>query len=222
MKNLVYKKGYFWWVYFIKNRGLISIKISGYLTSLSLKYIREFLIASGRIIGVISLPEGVFKKSDAESDAGGFTTILFFKKEKIETDYKIFVDVAIKIGFNHTSKNQPKIFKRDENGDFILDENNNKILDNDLIVIKDKLKKFCFDNNILGMERENLNIDYCFTNLTTFLKDDKLILCPKRYSHHYKSLISTIKSNTYATLKDINGVVENRSKDPVVKNLSKQ
>lgn len=137
-------------------------------------------------------------------------------------DYKIFVDVANKIGFNPTRKNQAKLFKRDENGDCILDEKNNKIIDNDLIIIKDKFKKFCFDNNIQGMERENLNRDYCFTNLTTFLKDDHLILCPKRYSQHYKSLIETLKSNPYATLKDINGGVENKSKDPVVKDLSKK
>ena len=59
--------------------GILSIILpNGYLTNPSLKYIREFLISSGRIIGIISLPEGVFTKSDA----GGFTTILFFKKEK--------------------------------------------------------------------------------------------------------------------------------------------
>ena len=43
-------------------------------------------------------------------------------------DYKIFVDVANKIGFNPTRKNQAKLFKRDENGDCILDEKNNKII----------------------------------------------------------------------------------------------
>lgn len=59
----------------LKKGGLLSIVLpNGYLINPSSKYIREFLISSGRIIGVISLPEGVFKKSDA----GGFTTILFF------------------------------------------------------------------------------------------------------------------------------------------------
>lgn len=203
----------------LMKNGILSIILpNGYLTNPSFKYIREFLISNGRIIGIISLPEGVFTKSDA----GGFTTILFFKKEKIKGDYKIFIDVTNKIGFNPTRKNQPKIFKRDENGDFLLDENNNKIIDNDLIIIQDKFKRFCFDNNIHGMERENLNIDYCFTNLKTFLKDDQLILCPKRYSHPYQSLISTLKRNAYATLKDINGVVENSPKGRVVKKLSKQ
>ena len=73
------------------------------------------------------MPEGVLKKSDA----GGFITILFFKKEKIKEDYKIFIDVAYKIGFQPTRKNLPKIFKRDGNGDFLLDDNNNKIVEND-------------------------------------------------------------------------------------------
>ena len=92
----------------LKIGGILSIILpNGYLTNPSLKYIREFLISSGRIIGVISLPEGVFKKSDA----GGFTTILFFKKEKIQGNYKIFIDVANKIGFQQTKKNIPKIFK---------------------------------------------------------------------------------------------------------------
>lgn len=200
----------------LKKGGLLSIVLpNGYLTNPSLKYIREFLISNGRIIGVISLPENVFKKSEA----GGFTTILFFKKEKMKGDYEIFIDVASQIGFHQTKKNVPKIFKRKKNGDFLLDENNNKIVDNDLIIIKNKLKKFCFSNNILGMERENLNIDYCFVNLSTFLKDNNLILCPKRYSSTYNNLISNIKNNEYATLKDINGFIEI---DEIHKELSKE
>lgn len=201
----------------LKNGGILSIVLpNGYLTNPSSKYIREFLISSGRIIGVISLPEGVFKKSNA----GGFTTILFFKKEKIKGDYKIFMDVANKIGFKQTRKNAPKIFKRNENGDFLLDENNNKIIDNDLIIIQNKFKKFCFSNNILGMERENLGIDCSFINKNDFLKDDNLILCPKRYSCEYKKLISNIKRNEYATLKDINSVVEKETS--FKKELSKE
>nr|AYC64084.1 hypothetical protein [Johnson-sea-linkia profunda] len=192
----------------LKEGGILSIVLpNGYLTNPSFKYIREFLIANGRIVGIISLPEGVFKKSYA----GGFTTILFFKKEKIKGDYEIFVDVVNKMGFNHTRKNAPKIFKRDDNGDFLLDENNNKIIDNDLIVIQEKFKKFCFNNNIFGMERKNLSINYCFTNFNTLLKDNNLIFCPKRYNSTYKSLISNIKNNKYATLKDIKGLVENET-----------
>lgn len=30
------------------------------------------------------------------------------------------------------------------------------------------------------MEKENLSVDYCFTDLSTFVKDENLILCPKR------------------------------------------
>ena len=202
----------------LKNGGLLSIILpNGYLTNPSLKYIREFLISSGRIIGVISLPEGVFKKSGA----GGFTTILFFKKEKIKGNYKIFMDVATKIGFQPTRKNVPKLFKRDDNGHFLLDENNHKIVDNDLIVINNKFKKFCFSNNIFEMERENLNIHYSFIYLNELLKDNHLILCPKRLRLCLKSLISNIKRNEYATLQNINGLVEN-GESPVVKELSKE
>jgi len=201
----------------LKAGGILSVILpNGYLTNPSLKYIREFLISRGRIIAIISLPEGVFKKSDA----GGFTTILFFKKEKIKGDYKIFIDVAEKIGFQPTRKNLPKIFKRNRNGDFLLDENNNKIVDNDLILIKNKLKKFCFNNKIQGMERANLNVHYCFVNLSTFQKDNHLIFCPKRYCHQYKDLISDIKDHEFKTLKDINGLVENETS--FVKELSKE
>ena len=156
----------------LKDGGLLSIVLpNGYLTNPSLKYIRKFLISNGRIIGVISLPEGVFRKSDA----GGFTTLLFFKKEKITENYKIFIDVANKIGFKQTRKNAPKIFKKDDHGHFLLDEKNRKIPDNDLIVIQDKFKNFCFNNNILGMERENLKLTsktYSFLYLNELLKDD--------------------------------------------------
>ena len=175
---------------------------------------RFYLYSNGRIIGVISLPEGVFRKSKA----GGFTTILFFKKEKIKTDYKIFIDVAKKIGFDQTRKNVPKIFKRDNNGNFLLDQNNNKIVDNDFIEIQDKFKQFCLSNNILGMERQKSNIEYSFINKSEL--DDNLILCPKRYGQEYKSLLSKIKSYEYTTLKEINGSVENDTS--FRKELSKQ
>ena len=58
------------------------------------------------------------------------------------------------------------------------------------------------------MEKENLSVDYCFTDLSTFVKDENLILCPKRYSHQYKTLLSNIQTHGYATLKDINGLNE--------------
>nr|AYC64012.1 hypothetical protein [Halimeda micronesica] len=53
------------------------------------------------------------------------------------------------------------------------------------------------------------NVDYCFTDLNTLLKDDDLIFCPKRYSSKYTNLLSKIKNYDYATLEDINGFVEN-------------
>ena len=43
------------------------------------------------------------------------------------------------------------------------------------------------------MERKNLSIDYSFITKNEFVEDENLILCPKRYSHDYKSLISNIK-----------------------------
>lgn len=91
----------------MKKNGLLSIILpNGYLTNPSLKYIREFLISNGLVSRGIPL----YQREDLK--AGGFTTILFFKKEKRKGDYKIFVDVANKIGFHQTRKNAPKIFKR--------------------------------------------------------------------------------------------------------------
>ena len=49
--------------------------------------------------------------------------------------------------------------------DTLLDENNRKIVDNDLIVIQNKFKKFCFRHTRQGLERENLS---------TFTKDDEI------------------------------------------------
>nr|AYC64024.1 hypothetical protein [Halimeda micronesica] len=86
--------------------GILSIILpNGYLTNPSLKYIlARFASPNGRIIGIISLPEGVFKKSNA----GGFTTILFFQKQNVKGNYNIFIDIANKIGFDQTKKNAPK------------------------------------------------------------------------------------------------------------------
>ena len=75
-------------------------------------------------------------------------------------------------------------------------------------------------NNLQGLERKNLSIEYCFTNLSTLTKDDNLIFCPKRYYSPYTTLISNRKSYESKTLKDINGLVENETS--FKKELSKE
>jgi type I restriction enzyme M protein len=191
----------------LKEGGILEIIIpNGYLTNPSLNYIRKYLFDNYRVVASILLPEDVFKKSNAS----GFPVILIVKKEKVKGDYKIFTAVANKIGFDHKAKKIPPLFLRDKKtGDFLLDSENQKIPDDDLLLIEKQFKKFVCDNNIEGFESEDNNLNYSFTTKNTILNDKNLILCAKRSNIKYLNLLKQIKKEDYVTLLDLNADVSN-------------
>ena len=81
------------------------------------------------------MPEGVFKVSGS----GGRTSILILEKNKEVGklgDYKIFVDCAKKVGFDHKKKKGPILYKREEStGDFLFNKQNDRVIENDLLNI---------------------------------------------------------------------------------------
>ena len=190
----------------LKEGGILEIIIpNGFLTNPTLKYIREYLFNNFRIVANISLPYNLFKSSGA----GGNTNILIVKKEKIEKDYKIFLDVVRNIGFEYDKKKGNLIYKRDKNtGEVLKDEENNNLLENEFLITEKKFKKFIFDENINGFESENNNITYDYVNRDEILKDKNLILCPKRFTNDYKLIKKNIKDN-FITLKKIKARVQN-------------
>ena len=185
---------------FLKNNGILVIILpSGYLNNKSQKFIRDYLINNTQIIGCISLPDGSFKGAGTSVK----TEILIIKKCKNES-YNIFFSTVKNIGFNYKKDTLPPLYKKNiNNGEFILDEKNNKILDNDFDYVKKQFLKFIYDNNIDGFEKENYkNITYDYENINTIKNDKLLTIKPELYNFKYKCHIKEIKNKT-KTLFDI-------------------
>ncbi|RAX53861.1 hypothetical protein CCY99_05625 [Helicobacter sp. 16-1353] len=190
----------------LKNSGILCIVVpNGFLNNPNDISIRKFLLDKTRIIAYISLPEGAFKGSET----GVKTGILVLKKENIKNDYEIFSAVANNIGFDFRSKDLSPIFHRNkESGELILDDNNNPIISSDFPEILQSFKKFIYDNDISGFEKENIEIEYESIKKSSLEID--YILSSERNQRGYINTINRLKQKDYFTLEGINASVTNK------------
>jgi type I restriction enzyme M protein len=118
---------------------------NGILNNSSLGYVREFIKQNSRILAVVSLPDGTFNSAGANPKS----SVLFLQKlskenaeELNKKGYRIFMATIEKIGYDLTTKTAPPIYKRNEKGEYILDEKGNRILDTDIPEIIEAFKTF--------------------------------------------------------------------------------
>jgi type I restriction enzyme M protein len=180
----------------LKKGGILCIVLpNGYLTNPADKGLREYLLRY-RLVAYISLPEGAFKGADT----GVKTGILIIKKEPMGGDYKIFTAVAENIGFDYRAKDLKKLYVRNrEDGNFILDRNNQRKTLSDLPIIAQKFKKFIYDCGIDGFEKENNGCIYDFINFDEYKQN--LILRAESNTKSYLDSVKNIKDGDYATLR---------------------
>jgi len=117
----------------------------GILNNASLKYVREFIASKARILAVVSLPTGTFMQAGVNPK----TSLLFLQKlseEKLEElktkQYPIFMAIVEKIGYDLNSKTPKPIYKRNERGEILEDENKKPVLDTDVPNIIDSFNEF--------------------------------------------------------------------------------
>lgn len=130
----------------LEDGGRMAIVLpKGTLNNISLEYVREYIKRNSRILAVISLPFGTFMSAGANPNP----SILFLQKlsedeiKKLnKQDYPIFMAILEKIGYDLTTKTAPLIYKRDGKGEYILDEEGNRILDTDIPEIIKAFKEF--------------------------------------------------------------------------------
>ena len=85
-----------------------------------------------RILGLLYLPCNTFKRSGT-----GVNTSIWIIQRTTQKINEIFIKNINEIGYVLNKKNTPVKYKVDKTtGDFILDNNNNKIIVNDLINIQ--------------------------------------------------------------------------------------
>jgi len=119
----------------LKDGGCIGIVLpEGIFGNPSDRYIWEFVFSEAKVLAIVSVPQETFQPSTHTK-----TSILFLEKTKTNKDYDVFMAAAEKAGHN---KNGKVIYKINKNGSFILDENGNKIIDDDLPEISRNYKAY--------------------------------------------------------------------------------
>lgn len=123
----------------LKPGGRMAIVLpQGVLNNTNMQYVREFLFDKARILAVVGLHVNTFKPH-----TGTKTSILFLQKwsekENPLEDYHIFMAVSKKSGKDNSGD---YIYKKDAEGNFIVDYKGHKAVDHDLNQISDAFIKF--------------------------------------------------------------------------------
>lgn len=127
----------------LKNQGRMAIVLpDGDLTNQNTEYVREFIKQKARLMAVVSLPPETF----IPHGTGVKASVLFLQKlpeeelEKLKKhDYSIFMAICEKIGYDVRGRT---LYKKDEKGDLIKDENGEKIIDSDISEIIEGFEDF--------------------------------------------------------------------------------
>lgn len=123
----------------IKPGGRMTIVLpQGVLNNTNMEYIRKWLFDKARILTVVGLHVNTFKPH-----TGTKTSVLFLQKwaenEKPLDDYPIFMAVSKKSGKDNSGD---YVYKKDEDGELVIDERGNKSIDHDLDEIAESFIKF--------------------------------------------------------------------------------
>lgn len=124
----------------IKPGGRLAIVLpQGKLNNTNMEYVREWLLEKARILAVIGLHVNTFKPH-----TGTKTSVVFLQKwggevGKPQKDYPIFMAVSKKPGKDNSGE---YVYKKDNKGNFILDDKGRRILDHDLDEIAEVFVKF--------------------------------------------------------------------------------
>lgn len=125
---------------FLKDGGRMAIVLpQGKFNNTNEEFIRNFIMEKGRVLAVVSLDDNTFKPH-----TGTKTSILFIQKwdEKLcpkKTDYPIFFAVSKKTGKESSGE---YIFKKDSNGETMLDTHGHPVIEHDLFEIANEFIKF--------------------------------------------------------------------------------
>lgn len=129
----------------IKPGGRMAIVLpQGVLNNTNMQYIRQFLFDRVRILAVVGLGVNTFKPH-----TGTKTSVLFLQKlkesEKPLDDYPIFMAVSKKSGKDNGGD---YIYKKDAEGNMIVDHKGHKAVDHDLDIIAESFIKFAKEQGL--------------------------------------------------------------------------
>ncbi len=155
------------------------------------KYIWQFILKNAKIMAIVSLPPETFLPSTHTK-----TSVLFLKK-KNNNSYKIFMAIANKIGHD---KNGKLLFKMDKSGNYLLGNEGERILDDDLPSIIINNKKFIKKEN--NKEQNHLGF---------FLKSSEIknnIFIPSYYNPETKQILKSLEKTGKYELVSIQKLID--------------
>ncbi len=187
----------------LKPKGILAIVLpSGYMSNPSEEYLRTWLLDNHRVLGVVSLPAGTFKKSGA----GVSPDILFVQKGKVSSDYEIFMARAHDIGFDYKKQETPKIYRRDEvTGEFRTTPSGDLIPANDLTEIRNELGAFALKHKVSGLvKRDSIRAPLTVKKSQVSMTVGK-VLSPNRFDREYLAVRSRLINKGAVTLSELGG-----------------
>lgn len=133
----------------LKPGGRIAIVLpQGVLNNTNMEYIRNWIFNKARILAVVGLNVNTFKPH-----TGTKTSVIFLQKwsennlsteTSVKADYPIFMAVSKKSGKDNSGD---YIYKKDAEGNFIMDSKGHKAVDHDLSQIADAFIEFAKEQN---------------------------------------------------------------------------
>ena len=116
---------------------------------------RKWLMRKVQITAIVDLPREAF-----QPHTGTKTSLVFLKKvQKIPESYPIFMAVSEAVG--HDRRGNP-LYKKDESGMNLLDENKNPVIWNDLPEILEQWNYYLLTNNVKEICEDNGHAPSCF------------------------------------------------------------
>jgi len=183
----------------LRRGGRMAIVLpDGVFGNPSAGYILQYIFQHTKVMAIISLAPEAFLPSTHTK-----TSVLFLEKKvestDIHDDYEIFMAIANKVGHD---KNGKIIYKMNEKGEYILDKNGNKIIDDDLPQIAERFK--LFKEGKLHYY-DHLGFVLTFSEITK-----KFILIPSYYNPEIEHELEGIKSGGQYELASIGELVRDK------------
>lgn len=141
------------------------------------RYIWEFVKKSCNILGIISLSQETFQPSTHTK-----TSVVFLEKNRPQQP-KIFMAIAKAIGHD---KNGKPTYKFNKDGSYIVNENHQKILDDDTPQIAKNFNLF-LDNNL----QEETKLGF----LVNITDTENHVFIPETYKPEVKQALNLIRKN---------------------------
>jgi type I restriction enzyme M protein len=160
------------------------------------QYIFEYIFENAKILGIVSCPPETFQPSTHTK-----TSILFLEKIKNkQEDYNFFMSIAEKAGHD---KNGKIIYKMGRSGNFILNQNEHKIIDDDLPIITERFMEFKRNGDKLK-EYSHLGFSFKYSKIKNY------ILIPDYYNPDIENGLKALENTGKYQLVNIQSLIDQK------------